>query len=59
MVSYNNDEFMILGGYGNSGYLCDVTINDTSNEYPNGMLEHRTIVQNNTDGHAVFETSGN
>ena len=59
MVSYNDTEFIILGGYGDRNSLCDVTIHCTASESPNSTLQPRTIVEKNAAEHIKFDSSGN
>ena len=60
MVPYKNDEFLILGGYGNGGNQCDVTLHSTYNQSQSGIFrQHRILVKTNRAGHTKFETSGN
>ena len=59
MVSYNDTEFIILGGYGNSNSLSDVSIHSTASESLNGTLQPRTIVEKNAAGHIKLDSLGN
>ena len=59
MISYNDTEFIILGGFSVRNSLCDTTIHCTASESPNGTLQPRTIVENNAARHIKFDNPGN
>ena len=59
MVSYNNDELLMLGGWKEESHLCDITAFSTANDSPNASLKPRTIVEKNAAGHIKFGFHGN
>ena len=58
MISYNETEFIILGGTKKNA-LCDVSIHSTASESPDDIMQPRTIIENNAAGHTKFDTEGN